>query len=508
MRPLDRRELLERTGRLALGAGAVATLPGLAALAGNGPSGPLRELAREVDGPVVTPASTGYAQDKLLFDTRFDASRPRAIVYCESAEDVQKTVRWSRKHGVRIVPRCGGHSYAGYSTTNGVVVDVTRMKRVRTRNDGSAVIGAGALLIDVYAQLAATGVTIPAGSCPSVGIAGLALGGGASYAGRKFGLTCDNVLGLTIVTPQGKLLQCSASEHPDLYWACRGGGGGNFGIVTSFRFRTHPVDDVAYYQIVWPWTNAADAVRAWQAFAPNAPDELFSTLFMASTTAKGTGTSPVISSGGQFFGTQAELSSLIAPLASTGAPKHVTVGTLGYMDAVMRWAGCGGTLAQCHRADKSSGGTLRRLTFKGKSDYVNAPLSDAAISTLLAGLEANQLDPALGAAELIFDPYGGAINRVPAAATAFVHRDALFSIQYFSSWTGAGAAANLGWIRSLYAAMRPFVSGFAYQNYIDPELAGWKHAYYGSNLRRLVAVKRKYDPRNAFRFAQSIPPRV
>jgi FAD/FMN-containing dehydrogenase len=497
VRPLDRRELLERTGRLALGAGAVATIPGLAAFARSEVRGPLRELARELDGSVVTPANAAYAKDKLLYNTRFDASHPRAVVYCESAEDVQRTVRWATKHGIRIVPRCGGHSYGGYSTTNGVVVDVTRMKRVRLRS-GSAAIGAGALLIDVYAQLAASGMTIPAGSCPSVGIAGLTLGGGASYAGRKLGLTCDTVLGLSIVTAKGKLLRCSASEHPDLFWACRGGGGGNFGLVTSFRFRTHAVSDVAYYQVVWPWANAPDAVRAWQAFAPHAPDELFSTLFMSTRAAKGPGTVPVVSSGGQFFGSEADLTALIAPLASAGTPTRVTVGTLSYLDAVMRWAGCH-PLSQCH--------TVRRLTFKGKSDYVNTPLSDAAIATLLAALEANQADAGLGGAELLFDPYGGAINRIPAAATAFVHRNALFSIQYFSRWT-SGAAANLNWIRNLYAAMRPHVSGFAYQNYIDPDLRTWKHAYYGSNFSRLTAVKRKYDPRSFFRFAQSIPPRL
>jgi FAD binding domain/Berberine and berberine like len=497
VRPLDRRELLERTGRLALGAGAIAAVPGLAAAAGTAAGRPLRELAREIDGSVVTPASASYAKGKLLYNTRFDASHPRAIVYCESAEDVQKTVRWSQRHAVHIVPRCGGHSYGGYSTAKGVVVDVTRMERVRVRA-GTATVGAGARLIDVYAQLAAQGVTIPAGSCPSVGIAGLTLGGGASYAGREFGLTCDNVLGLSVVTADGRLLQCNPGERPDLFWACRGGGGGNFGIVTSFRFRTHAVANVAYYQVVWPWTDAADVVRAWQSFAPYAPDELFSTLFMSTRAAKGPGTVPAISSGGQFFGSETDLAALIAPLSSVGAPMRVTVGTLSYMEAVLRWAGCH-PLSQCR--------TVQRIAFKGKSDYVKAPLSNAAIATLLAGLEVNQADPSLGKAELLFDPYGGAINRVPPAATAFVHRDALFSIQYFSSWT-SGAPANLGWIRNLYAAMRPHVSGFAYQNYIDPDLANWKHAYYGSNLRRLVAVKRKYDARSFFTFAQAVPPRL
>ena len=268
--------------------------------------------------------------------------------------------------------------------------------------------------------------------------------------------------------------------------------------MTSFRFRTHATANVAYYQVVWPWANAADALRAWQAFAPQAPDELFSTLFMSTRAAKGPGTVPVISSGGQFFGSEADLSALIAPLASTGSPTRVVVGTLSYMDAVLRWAGCH-PVSQCH--------SVRRVAFKSKSDYVNAPLSDAAIATLLGALEANQVDPRLGRAELLFDPYGGAINRIPAGATAFVHRNALYSIQYFSSWT-SGAAENLRWIRNLYAAMRPHVSGFAYQNYIDPDLRTWKRAYYGSNLRRLVNIKRKYDPRSFFRFAQAIPPRL
>jgi hypothetical protein len=371
------------------------------------------------------------------------------------------------------------------------------------------VIGAGALLIDVYAQLARHAVTIPAGSCPSVGIAGLTLGGGASYAGRKLGLTCDSLLALTIVTARGKVLTCSGSEHPDLYWASRGGGGGNFGIVTSFHFRTHPVQDVAYYAIAWPWKDAADVVRAWQDLAPTAPDELFSTLYMSTTPRKGAGTVPAITSGGQFFGTEHDLQALIGPLASTGTPKSVKVGTLGYMDAVMRWAGCHGSVAQCHRSDKSPRGTLPRLTFKGKSDYVDAPLSNPGVAALLAGLESNQGDPLLGRAELIFDPYGGAINRVPPHATAFVHRKSLFSIQYTALWKGASAAPrNMSWMRSFYSAMRPHVSGFAYQNYIDPGLATWRHAYYGSNLKRLVAVKKKYDGGNVFRFAQSIPPHL
>jgi hypothetical protein len=204
---------------------------------------------------------------------------------------------------------------------------------------------------------------------------------------------------------------------------------------------------------------------------------------------------PFVSSGGQFFGSEAALGSLIAPLVAAGAPARVTVGTLSYIEAIMHWAGCH-PIEQCQ--------VVPHTRFKSRSDYVNAPLSTAAVGTLLAAMEATQASTSLGGAALIFDASGGAINRVHPNDTAFVHRNALFSIQYYSGWVGAGAG-DLHWNRSLYAAMRPYVSGFAYQNYIDPELKTWKHAYYGSNLRRLSAVKREHDPRHVFHFAQSIP---
>ncbi len=446
----------------------------------------------------MTPGSPAYRRDEVSVDSRFDGAHPRAIVYCQSAEDVEKTVRWAQNHAIHLVPRCGGHSYAGYSTTSsGVVVDLSRMHGVYVRK-GIATVGAGARLISVYAPLAALGLSVPAGSCPTVGIGGLAQGGGIGYAGRKFGLTCDNLVGISLVTAKGRLLDCNAHQNPDLFWACRGGGGGNFGIATSFRFRTHRIADVSYYQVVWPWSDAARALRAWQAFAPHAPAGLFSTFYLATNGQRGLGTQPFVTSSGQFFGSETELRSLIAPLASAGTPTGVTAGTLSYLDAIMHWAGCH-PLEQCH--------VVAHHRFKGKSDYIDVPLSNAGINTLLAGLEASQASSTLGHAALLFDAYGGAINRVHSAATAFVHRNALFSIQYFSSWAGNGGG-DLRWIRNLYAAMRPHVSGYAYQNYIDPDLKTWKHAYYGSNLRRLAAIKRKHDPHGFFHFAQGIPTRV
>ncbi|HEY5098755.1 MAG TPA: FAD-binding oxidoreductase [Gaiellaceae bacterium] len=454
---------------------------GLAAASALRPAadGPVQALAHELDGHVVAQGASGYAAALRLWDTRFDDLRPRAIAYCANAADVQRTVRWGRANGVRIVPRSGGHSYGGYSSGDGVVVaDVSLLHGVSV-GAGNAAVGAGATLIAVYAELASHGVTIPGGSCPTVGIAGLALGGGYGYASRLYGLTADNVKSMRIVTADGSLLTCDPSTHPDLFWACRGGGGGNFGIATSFTFATHPAPTVSTYEIQWPWKQAVSAVAAWQEFAPHAPDALTSGLDLIADT-----TGPHVVAAGQYVGAKSALRKLIAPLASTGTPTIVKTTTLTYLEAMLHWAGC---------RDASSC-TSGRTTFDARSDYVDAPLSRAAISLLTEAIGKHEGSTAA----IYLDAYGGAINRVAKSATAFVHRDALFSIQYT-------AKASFGWLDALYAAMRPHVSGYAYQNYIDPKLASWQHAYYGANLARLQAVKRTYDPHDAFRFAQSIP---
>ena len=502
---MNRRTFLRRAGRAGLAASAFGSFAARDGGAALGVS-PLRELARSIEGTVVTPGSPAYAHARLLESTRFDAVHPRAIVYCANAPDVVTSVRWARKHGIHIVARAGGHSYGGYSTTTGVVLDVSRLNAVTLSSDGrTAVVGAGAQLIDVYSKLYAHGVTIPGGSCATVGIAGLALGGGLGYSSRKLGLTCDNVRRVQIVTAHGRLLVCDDAHHPDLYWALRGGGGGNFGIVTSFRFAVHPAANVATYAVEWPWEQAAKAIQAWQAFAPTAPDELFSVCDLLATDQAAGARAHVVSSG-QFFGSEADLAALIKPLATTGTPTRVTTQSRTILDAALFWAGCRNeTVAQCHTTPR---GTLARTSFESKSDYAATQLPPAAIATLTKAIDARQADTLLGRGSILMDAHGGAINRVPEAATAFVHRSELFSLQYVADAGpnpgAARAAANRQWLVGLHAAMRPWVSGGAYQNYIDPGLAGWQAAYYGSNLARLRKVKHAYDPRNVFRFAQSI----
>ena len=481
MEPLTRRQLLVRGTALAVG-----TVPFVDALAAAAPpTGIFRELDRTLRGDVVQRGASGYNAARVVYDTRYDAIRPQAVVFCASLSDVQKTVRWAGRHNVHIVPRGGGHSYGGYSTTAGVIVDVSRMHAVSVTANGRAAVGAGAKLLDVYTALAASGRMIPGGTCPTVGIAGSTQGGGIGVSARKYGLTSDNLLEATVVLADGRVVTASASEHADLFWALRGGGGGNFGIVTRFVFRSHPADEVATYSLAWQWADAKRVVQAWQSLAPHAPDGLFSVLNLSAVA----GGSASITSGGQFYGSEAALRSLLAPLVNAATPTHFTTATRTFLGAVHYFGPVGG-----------------RSTFGAKSGIGNALLSSPGIDALLSQIDAKR-SAGSGSGIVLLDSWGGAINRVPKSRTAFVHRNALFSLQYLTYWSpGAAAAPNLGWLRRAHAAMKPYVSPFAYQNYIDPELANWQHAYYGTNLPRLRQVKRKYDPHNVWHFRQSIKP--
>jgi hypothetical protein len=469
-------------------------------------------LANSLQGTLIRPGSPQYSPARQLFDPRFDSVRPAAIAYCAAPADVQRCLAFGRQFSLPLAPRAGGHSFAGYSTTTGLVLDVSRLNAVSVDAEaGTATIGAGARLIDVYAALAQHGLALPAGSCPTVGIAGLTLGGGVGVLGRKFGLTCDNLLAAQIVLADGRLLSCDDSHYPDLFWALRGGGGGNFGVVTSFTFRTHPVTTLTLFTLNWPWASAVDVVDAWQHWAPQAPDELWSNCLLLSTSNQHA--DPLVRVNGVYVGGIAPLEVLLLQLTDriNTAPTTRYVSESGLLDAMLVEANCEGqSVSECHLPSQNPQGQVPRVTAGARSDYYTSALSRQGISILVSAIEKRQTTSTLGAGGIGLDAYGGAINRVGAETTAFVHRNALFSAQYSANWKVSDPEAvitrNQTWLADTWQTMRPYASGAAYQNYIDPDLRDWQQAYYGSNLARLQQVKAAYDPDNFFHFAQSIPP--
>ena len=531
---MDRRQFLRRTGSAGAALGAAAILGPLAAGCGGGstspptststsattsvppttaPGGPAdwSALQASLAGTLVLPSGPTYGVDKEDYNERFDGIDPQGIAYCQSPADVQRCLAFARRYDLPLAARSGGHSYAGYSLSTGLVVDVTRMATVTVAQDrATAVVGAGARLIDVYSTLGQSGVVLPGGSCPTVGIAGLTLGGGVGVFGRNFGLTCDNVQSLDVVTADGRLLTASASANEDLFWACRGGGGGNFGVVTSFTFGVHPVPPIALFTLEWPWAAAGSVLGAWQQWLPTTPQTLWSNCQLLS---EGT-TGPAVKVTGVFCGGTSALSGLLAPLrgAVGTAPTYSFVGPESYLNAMLIEGGCeGSTVAQCHLPSQNPTGTLSRAAFDAKSAYVTTAVPDAGVAVVVQAVESlNQQLPQVGGG-FVFDAYGGAINRVAAADTAFVHRDALAGVQYSVTWpTGSPSsvpATDAAWLASAQTALAPYVTG-AYQNYIDPTQPDWLTAYYGSNLSRLVTVKKAVDPDDFFHFAQSVPTRL
>ncbi len=226
-----------------------------------------RALAASLDGDVVRRSDADYDQAKLLFNTRFDATRPLAIAEAASPADVSEIIRFARRFGLRSRPRSGGHSYVGASTVdNGIVIDVRRMKSVRfDAASGIASVGAGAQSYETHVVLAGHGRSIPTGTCPTVGVAALTLGGGIGFDSRRHGLSCDALTGITMVTADGKLRQVSARRESGLWWASRGGGGGNFAVVTSLRYSAHAAEPMGVFSLGFDWRHAASVVRGWAA---------------------------------------------------------------------------------------------------------------------------------------------------------------------------------------------------------------------------------------------------
>ncbi len=488
--PIDRRAFLLAVGAAGVGLSGVGSSRAVRA-AGRVVRSQPRTLAAAIRGPVFYRGRKGFAAAAQVYNERFDSVLPTAVARPLDANDVQAAVRWLVSHGMPLRARSGGHSYAGYSTlSNGVALDLRTLRNVVVdRRAGTATIGAGAALIDVYQALNRNGVTIPAGSCPSVGVGGHALGGGMGLVGRAFGLASDNIIAAQLVTADGTLRNVSSTKDPGLLWALRGGGGGNFGVATHLKFRVHAIPSSASWFVVnWPWPSASEALAAWLAWAPHAKDQLTSVFHLQA--------GPSVLVAGQYLGPSSDLPGLLSPLSSVPGAQ-ISTGSQDYFGLMVRWAGClGRSVTSCHTVGTRPGGMLERASFQAKSDYLTGQLSAAARGILVGAIESRQGQPGSGA--ILFDSYGGAINRVAPDATAFVHRNDIACIQYLS-YGGGGS-----WLDSTFAALTHHVSGMAYQNYIDRDLKNWRQAYYGSNYARLVKIQRRFDPHHYFNFPQAI----
>ena len=463
-------------------------------------------LRASVAGEVVLAGSPGYEAVRKPVLANFHDTRPRAVVLCETPEDVSEAILFARRHGLHATPRSGGHCFAGRSSTEGVVIDVSPMRSVSV-SGGVATVGAGARLGGVYDALDTHGLTVPAGCGPSVGIAGLALGGGLGIMGRKHGLTSDHLIAAQAVLADGRIVECDERHHGDLFWALRGAGGGNFGIVTSLAFRTVPAPVATAFHLTWPHARAAAVADAWQHWAPSAPDEMAASLLVV---APGEPERPLAANVfGAMLGTEHDTRELLDGLvARVGAePDSAFLDHMPYRE-VKRYlaelgdemAGEDDTIGDAPDAEPSS-------HYFSKSGFFRGPLPREAIESLVENLAEGRV--AGQSRELDFSPWGGAYNRVPADATAFVHRDGLFLLQHAvvtapdASATGTEGARR--WLGRSWELARPWGSGAAYPNWPDPDLEDWARAYHGANLDRLVSIKRRYDPEGFFHFHQSVP---
>ena len=385
--PLRRRAARGPAGGRGAAAGRPTRSPGRAAQAGPG-TADWEALRRALSTHhLVRPGQRSYTTAKELFDPRFDVLHPAGIAYCATPRDVSTCLAFVRKFRLPVAARSGGHSYAGWSSTNGgLIVDVTAMNSFRVTG-GSVQVGTGLHLIDMYQRLAARGLAVPGGSCATVGVAGLTLGGGVGVLSRAFGLASDNLQAVQIVTADGQVRTCTASQNSDLFWACRGGGGGNFGIATSFTFRTRPLSQLVCFFLRWPWSQAARVMSAWQSWAPFQPDALWSNLVLSAGTSGG---SLFLQVGGTYLGSVAGCQQLLNRLyaavgsrPSSGAPFQTS-----YMNAMMIMAGCGNySFSECHLPSQTKDGRLPRVPSYAKSDFFTRKIPAAGIRTLISQIE-------------------------------------------------------------------------------------------------------------------------
>ena len=454
--------------------------------------GTIAALRAQLQGGVLLPGDDHYDGARAVWNGRL-ARRPALVVRCASAHDIAAAVRFGAAQGLSIAVKGGGHDYAGHSSCDGgLLIDLSLMRSVDVDPQAMQVrVGPGATWAEVDAATQALGLATPGGTVSGVGVGGFTLGGGVGHLSRRFGLACDNLLAAEVVTADGRIVQASAQEHPDLYWALRGGGG-NFGVVTAFELRLHPVGpQVLAGQLIYRWQDAADVLRHYRDFMATAPDALQCWAFMLrlpplDVFAEALHGQPVLDLLVVHSGELDDAAEALRPLRAFGTPLLDAVAPQDYT-----------ALQQAFDAGMPAG-----QRWYSRAHYLSA-LDDQAIDTLLA--HAVQLPGAFSTVYLGAE--GGAIGRVEPDATAFPHRDAAFSLHVFPGWSDpADDARVMGWAREVHAAMAPHASGGVYVNMLAEDEAARVPAAYGANLARLARIKRQWDPNNLFRGNRNIQP--
>jgi FAD/FMN-containing dehydrogenase len=461
-------------------------------------------LEPAISGEVVLPDSPGYDRSYRALNARFDAVRPEAVVRCENPEDVSEAIRFARRQGMDVATRCGGHCFGGRSSTEGLLVDVASMHSVDISGD-AVTVGGGTRLGEVYDSLLEQDLTVPGGSCPSVGIAGLSLGGGLGIIGRRYGLTSDSLLAAQILLADGRIIECDDHHDGDLFWALRGGGPGNFGVVTALTFRTVRAPAATNFHLTWPLPRAAAVIEAWLSWAPVAPDELAASLVIGAS-AK-VDEPPSVEVFGVMLGTESDAEELVGQLVGRAPsdPDSAFSQHMSFRETTRYW---GERAARDRVEGEPPGQELRGCRFI-RSEFFKRPLPAEAIEGLLGNFVKDRVDGQ--SRELDFSPWGGGYNRVSADATAFVHRDDLYWLKHAAEVDPGGSKGERDaaheWAARSWGLAHRWGTGRVFPNFPDPDLEDWAQAYYGKNLDRLLSVKARYDPENLFRFRQSLPVR-
>jgi FAD/FMN-containing dehydrogenase len=462
----------------------------------------LRELRRRLRGRLILPGERGYERHSAPANFRYDHIRPFAIARCANERDVRIAVEWAAEHGVRPVARGGGHSYAGYSATRDLIVDLSRLNQVAIDSNGLATVGGAALNNDLLNATVDGPFVLPGGTCLGVGVGGLVLGGGIGYNTHWGGLTCDHLRSSRIVMASGEVRTVSRKRNPDLFWACRGGAGGNFGINTLFTFRLPEVPRrrVSFFRFDYRGADAAAAVLSgFDRLLADAPPALNAVAAAQAAPVGSGGPREAIDvfTRGQYIGPQSELEELVRPLRDAATPIKVSFETTSFWDRQRRFASA--------EAVRHGWGDISRYSRKPLPQRVYAELAE-----LLAHCP-HRDDANNGSIWSLGWVGGDVVGSVGKRETAYVHRDALTLLRATPVWAADAPDSVrrqlMGWSRDVIAAVDPHTPRRSYQNFPNRAIPDWRQQYYGSNYSRLTKVKGRHDPDNVFRNPQSIRPR-